>query len=288
MTTNTELSFSGWRPLRMHRPPHHGDDGKPKGGKPELPVIPAIRFFDNMSYIGDQFVGCFTIETSEGLILLDSLFNGERYEQILEQGLADLGYSGSDVKAILVTHGHTDHYGCAGYMQEKYGSKVYMSARDEDFAKDRNEFSPFGWMEFDADGHVEGGDVFALGDTSIQVASTPGHTPGCLSFVAPVYDEGRKHMAALWGGTGLPRTLEEKKTYRDSARAFSHVCDDLGVDVEIATHPFVDNSVERFEVVRNIFNGVANPFVIGREACRRYENMFLDWCLDAIRQQEQD
>ncbi|WP_297155664.1 MBL fold metallo-hydrolase [uncultured Ellagibacter sp.] len=273
---------TGWRTPNPHRPPHHDNDGKPKGGMPNLPVIPAIRFFDNVSYIGDQFVGCFAVETSEGLVLIDSLFPGERYEKIIENGLSDLGYSGDDVKAVLVTHGHSDHYGCAGYLQKKYGSKVYMSARDEDFAKDRSQFSPFGYMEFDADGHLSDGEQFTLGDTTIEAVSTPGHTPGCLSFLIPVYDEGRKHTAALWGGTGLPRDREMLSVYRDSCKKFTSVCDERNVDVEIATHPFVDNSVERFEVVRNIFDGVANPYVIGRNACRRYEDMFLNMALKAL------
>ena len=88
-------------------------------------------------------------------------------------------------------------------------------------------------------------------------------------------------MAALWGGTGLPRN-HELLQYRQSAISFSKLCDEKEVDVEIATHPFVDNRIERFEVVRSIVDGVANPYVIGRDNCRRYEQMFLNLCLRRI------
>lgn len=278
------VTYSGWRPLRPHRPPHHGKDGKPTGAVPELPVIPAIRFFDNLSYIGDQFVGCFVVETSDGLLLIDSMFPGPRWEGILEEGLAALGYQGRNIRSVLVTHGHSDHYGCAGYLRETYGAKVYMSAIDEDFARDKSKFSPMGYLEFPIDGHLEDGQDFVQGDTCVHIALTPGHTPGCLSFLIPVRDEGRPHMAALWGGTGLPRDPALLTEYLRSAQRFTQLCDQYQVDVEIATHPFVDNSVERFEVVRNIFDGVANPYVIGREACRRYEDMFTQLCKSKMEQ----
>ena len=40
-----------------------------------------------------------------------------------------------------------------------------------------------------------------LGDTTIQIVSTPGHTPGTLSYVFPVKHEGRPLMVAYSGGT---------------------------------------------------------------------------------------
>lgn len=274
--------YSGWRPIRGHRPPHLDKAGNATGGIPNLPIIPAIRFFDNLAYIGDQFVGCFVVYTSEGLILLDSLFPGQRNEQVLEDGLKALGLAGKDVKAVLITHGHGDHYGCAGYLQQKYGTKLYMSEIDEALARDRTLFSPSGYMEFPIDGYLADGQDFTLGDTTIHAVMTPGHTPGCLSFLISVYDEKRPHIAALWGGTGLPRDREMLFEYKKSAEHFMQICNERNVDVEIATHPFVDNSVERFEVIRNIFDGVPNPFVIGRAACMRYEKMFLGLCLNKI------
>lgn len=278
------LQYNGWRPIRTHRPPHIGANGRPTNEKLTLPVIPAIRFFDNLAYIGDQFVGCFVLYTSEGLCLIDSLEPGERSQGILEEGLHALGFTGEDVKWALITHGHADHWGCSGYLQERYGAKVIISEIDDAFAKDRTQYSPFGeFMDFPADKHVVDGETIFFGDTPVHCVFTPGHTPGCFSYIIPVFDEGRSHMAALWGGTGLPRDNREAlEQYRDSAQKFSHVCDEYHVDVEIATHPFVDNSTERFEVVRNIFDGVANPFVVGREACARYEKMFLDLCLKKL------
>ena len=44
----------------------------------------------------------------------------------------------------------------------------------------------------------------------------------------------------------------------------------------ISLPQFVDNSIERLNVIRNICNGVPNPFVIGKEAYKRYEQLFVE------------
>lgn len=275
---NTEFKYSGWRPIREHKPLHHGKDGKPTGGIPDVPVVPATRFFDNMSFIGDEFIGCFVIETSEGIMFFDCLWPGDRHAAIIEEGLKELGLDPADLKVILVTHGHGDHFGCSDHFRQKYGTKVYMSEVDEGFALNAPADVPGGPMTFHADGYLREGEPFVLGDTKVRIYSTPGHTPGCLSFIVDVYDEGRKHTAALWGGTGIPRKEEMKDVYLESALRFTQICDEEKVDVEIATHPFVDRTYEKLALCRNICDGVANPFVIGREACRRYEAMFVDLC----------
>lgn len=284
-------AYSGWRPIRDHRPPHH-QNGKPSGELPMLSVIPATRFFDNLSYIGDEFVGCFVLETTGGLMLLDCMFpdantaeeilnmpfESMHYANILENGLRSLGFDPMDVQKILVTHGHCDHYGNGDYYRRKYNCKVYMSKTDEAFGHDTTGPSPAGWLTWNADEYLTDGGSVTLGDTTVHTFATPGHTPGCMSFIFPVYDEGREHWASLWGGTGIPRASKWQQIYLDSCARYTSVCDKFGVDVEIATHPFTDNSKERLACCRNIVNGVANPYVIGRDACRRYEAMFADLC----------
>ena len=270
----THYNYSGWRPIRDHRPPHH-QNGRPGGSLPKLPVIPATRFFDNLSYIGDEFVGCFVVETSAGLLLLDCLFPDAntaeevlampfecmRYANILEDGLHSLGLDPKNIQKIMITHGHCDHYGNGDYYRKKYGCKIYMSKRDEIFGHDTTGPSPAGWLTWNADEYLTDDSTVTLGDTTVHCFSTPGHTPGCMSFILPVYDEGR------W-----------QQVYLDSCVRYTSICDKYGVDVEIATHPFTDNSKERLTCCRNIVNGVANPYVIGREACKRYEAMFADLC----------
>ena len=48
----------------------------------------------------------------------------------LLSGFQRLGLDPSQVKIVLVTHGHADHFGGASYFQEHFGSKVYVSPAD--------------------------------------------------------------------------------------------------------------------------------------------------------------
>ena len=263
-----------WRKPNPHRPPGGGPSHS------EAKDVPATRFFDRMSFIGNEWIGCFVIETSEGLIMIDCLEPEQRYVDMIETGAQQLGLDLNKLKAILITHGHFDHYGHADYFRSKYGAKLYMSAVDEADALSEKTWRPPGRvpLPFAMDGHIEDGDVFRLGDTAIHIVSTPGHTRGCLSFIIPVTDEGRPHLAALWGGTGVTRERSEQLDYLASSQKFRSICEQMNVDVEIATHPFVDQTPQRLAVCREIVDGVANPFVIGKEAALRYQDMFTQMC----------
>jgi len=117
---------------------------------------------------------------------------------------------------------------------------------------------------------VTDGQKLTLGDTSITIVSTPGHTPGGISLIIPVSDNGTKHMVGMWGGTGLPASIADNEKYSSSIDYFNKFTDAAQVDAEISGHPFVDNSVERMETLRNHKDGDQNPYVIGQDAYKVY------------------
>lgn len=244
---------------------------------------PATKFFDQLSFIGDSKYACYALETSEGIILLDCLALEPNHIGLIEDGFAALGLDLHQLKAILVTHGHGDHYGHADYFREKYGAKIYMSKVDYEYARaadDPYSWFPDGPLLWEVDGFIEGGEEFTLGDTTVTIAATPGHTMGCLSFIIPVTDEGRPHKIALWGGTGVPgKLLERQEVYLKSCDEFAKLTEELGVDGEITNHPFIDMTLPRLDIIRSIVDGVPNPFVLGKENYKYYENMFRDMCL---------
>lgn len=256
---------NGWRTRRAHVPPAPDQRNTP---------YPATKFFDNVSFIGTGWVGCFLIETSEGLMLLDCMEPGDA--GYIEEGIRSLGYDPADLKKILITHGHADHYGDANIFREKYGTVLYMSQIDQAYAMDPETPRPAFRtpMPYRVDRYLEDGEVITLGDTQVTAYFTPGHTPGGMSFTLKVYDEGRCHHAALWGGTGLPAQREDREIHLASYMKFSDICLGLGVDVALTTHPFVDNGLRRLDLVREIVDGVPNPFVLGYEGYHRFEEMY--------------
>lgn len=243
---------------------------------------PPTKIFDNLAFIGDETVNCFLLETSAGPVLIDLMWPGKKYRDIIENGLNAFCYKAEDISAILITHGHIDHYGDVEYFRRKSGAKIYMTETDFELAK---KFVPQKAVPADVDGvamelgkceFVEDMQNIVIGDTTVKAVLTPGHTPGGLSFIFPVYDEGRRHMAAMWGGNTVPSAEKDIYVFLESLDKFSRICDKLNVDVELSNHAFVDNPIERLNVIRNICNGVPNPFVIGKEAYKRYEQLFVE------------
>ena len=229
-----------------------------------------------MSFIGDEIVGCFVIETEKGIVLLDCMNPDERCIEIIENGFHDLALDIHDLHAIIISHGHGDHFGMAGYFKEKYGAMIYMSKTDFDFARNMPEHFPWKPVTFEVDCYLEDGAALDFGDIKIKAMHTPGHTAGCFSFIIPVTDEGREHCVALWGGSGIMPD-SNKADYYNSLVRFTKLCYEHKVDGEISTHPCLDMGLQRYKMVRDITDGMPNPFVLGEEEYHYYERRFYDY-----------
>ena len=72
-----------------------------------------------------------------------------------------------------------------------------------------------------------------LGDTTLTMHLTPGHTLGTISTLIPVRDNGVPHLAAEWGGTGFnfEHSRARFETYAASAQRFGNIVAQSG-----ATH----------------------------------------------------
>lgn len=100
--------------------------------------------------------------------------------------LAIAGKNDLQIDYIIATHGHPDHVCGNRELKEKTGAAIIMhTADDEFFGRDEvaNYFSMLGLEASPrADKTVDEGDVITIGDGSLKVIHTPGHTPGgiCL------------------------------------------------------------------------------------------------------------
>ena len=175
------------------------------------------KVFDNVYCIGSVSVVAWVIETSEGLILIDSMWD-DRDAKLIEEGIKGFGLDPKDLKYIILSHGHGDHYGGANYLRNKYAAKVVLTKTDTDLMYNLNTGanSPRS-PKTKVDIYSKDKDVIKLGDTSITILETPGHTAGCSSFIFPVKYKGKEYTAVLWGGTGLTKEKELVAKYKESA-----------------------------------------------------------------------
>ena len=258
---------------------------KPNDRAPEFgvvhPFIPTTKIFDNLSMISDSMVSCFLLETTDGLILIDAMEPGERFYDAIMKGIADIGYEPQDVKIILITHGHGDHYGRMGELKKATGAKLYMGRLEEELAKNQpvGRFPP---MDADADVYIEDGDDVVLGGTKVRCILTPGHTQGCFSFIIPVTDEGRPHKLGLWGGTGLLPGVSVFQ-YLDSLEKYNRICAAEGVDGAISNHPPCDDGAIRAQMCREIGDGLPNPYVWTTEIFLNYNKRFERMCQNMLK-----
>ena len=94
----------------------------------------------------------------------------------------------TDLKYILLTHGHFDHTSGVKEVMERYGAKLAISEEDAKMLKSAvHSLAAISRVPFDKtepDLILKDGDVITLGSIEIKVIATPGHTKGGLCFLA--------------------------------------------------------------------------------------------------------
>ncbi|MCL2406871.1 MAG: MBL fold metallo-hydrolase [Defluviitaleaceae bacterium] len=118
------------------------------------------------------------------------LWSGE--ESCKDCVIIDPGYDGAAISSaiagrglapthVLLTHGHYEHTGAIGYLRNKYPNiKVLSHSNDRDLLLDP--VKSFAFDKIEADGFFEDGDSILVGDATLLVLHTPGHTSGSCCF----------------------------------------------------------------------------------------------------------
>jgi metallo-beta-lactamase class B len=224
-----------------------------------------VKVFDNLYFLGMKEFSAWAVNTSEGIIIIDALFDYSVDDEVAE-GLKKVGLDPARIKYVIISHGHSDHSGGAKYLQDRYKARVLLSAADWDLLDRGRGTRPARDMV------ATDGQKLTLGDTTITMYITPGHTAGTLSYLIPVKDLGAPHLVAEWGGTAFnfPRTPENFKAYTASAIRFGDIAAKAGADVLISNHSEYDGSKTKIPALQSRKPGEPNPYVVGNDSVKRY------------------
>ena len=227
---------------------------------------PPAKVFDNLYFVGTKIHSAWALQTSEGLIVIDALFDYAVKDSVVE-GLRKLGLNPATMKYLIISHGHGDHHGGAKYLQDEFGPRVLMGAPDWDLVQ-KNPRDPIPRRDIAA----SDGQKLALGDTTVTLYSTPGHTAGTFSLIIPVKDGGRQHLLATWGGTAVGRNTPAAavQQYVDSAVRYRALLSKLGVEGIISNHTDYDSTIAKLQALAARKPGDRHPFLTGVESVRRY------------------
>ena len=232
-------------------------------------IVP-IKLFDNFYFVGTTIVGAFVIDAGDGLVMLDTGC-GETDAPLMVSDMKNLGLDPSNIKLIFISHEHFDHYGGVEYLKKNVcpNAKVALSLVGWNMLQT----VPLEWVYIgprpqSVDIYLTDGMKIMVGNTTFKIIATPGHSPGCMSFIIPTRDNGEAHMVGIMGGTAVWPTQLETKLYKSSIEYFKAFALAAKCDVGLRVH---SQEVD-FAALRTRKTGEANPLIIGTE---KFDTVYL-------------
>lgn len=190
-----------------------------------------------------RYVLVYALESDDGVTLIDAGWDTAEAWQALTEGLTATGHAITDVRGVLVTHIHPDHYGLAGRVREasgawvglhpddaallpaRYGSGVQGLLREmavflDNCGVPREELDTLAGASMpvvdyvrqtEPDRLISDGERLPLTGWELRAVHTPGHSPGHLCF----HDERRRVLFS--GDHVLPRITPNIGVHAQSA-----------------------------------------------------------------------
>jgi metallo-beta-lactamase class B len=239
------------------------------------------KVFDNLYFVGTKIHSSWALTTGEGIILIDTLYDYAADEAIVG-GMKKLGLDPATVKYVIISHAHLDHDGGAKLMQDRFGSRIIMGGPDWDMVEKSQNQYPHGKPKRDI--VATDGQKVTPGDTSVTLIATPGHTPGTLSMLFQVKDNGKPLTVAYSGGTAFnfPNDVPHFDTYIASQRKMAAAAAAANATILMSNHSEFDNAVTKIKMMAARKPGEPSPFEIGSDAVARYFKV-MDECAQVAR-----
>jgi glyoxylase-like metal-dependent hydrolase (beta-lactamase superfamily II) len=167
-----------------------------------MPVASFAEPAPGVLRMGTKLINWYLVADDGGVTVVDA--GAPAYRPQLEPGLAQLGRTLADVRAVVLTHGDADHKGFADKLRGEQGVPVHVHAADAELTRTgrgrKREAGFLPYLRYPATwrmiaAFVRGGrplhvgevETFADGDVldvpgRPRVIHAPGHSPGCVAF----------------------------------------------------------------------------------------------------------
>ena len=231
------------------------------------------KVFDDLYFVGGKVHSSWALTTRDGIILIDTIFPYNS-EELIVGGMQKLGLDPKQIKYIIISHAHTDHIGGAEILQKKYGARVVMGAPDWDTVeKYPNRYKT---MAPKRDIVATDGMKITLGGRTVTIWTTPGHTPGTLSYTFTALDRGRTVNVAYSGGTAFNFVnntpdpgIRNFQIYIDSQKKMAAKAAAVHATVLLSNHSEFDDAYNKNRMLAGRGKG-PHPYEIGEEWVQRY------------------
>jgi metallo-beta-lactamase class B len=231
-------------------------------------AFPAHHVIGNIYFVGSKSLGIYLVTTPQGDILINSGL--EASVSSIQQSVEKLGFHFSDIKILLISHGHFDHDAGSAAILRLTGAKYMVMEADVPVVESggKADFFYGGAAEnlyppAKVDRVLHDGDQVQLGSTVLVAHLTPGHTKGCTTWTMKVQDGGKTYDVVIVGspnvnpGYQLVNKPSYPKIAADYQRGF-RVLKALHCDVFLGAHGGYYDMEAKYARLKE---GAANPFI---------------------------
>ena len=196
--------------------------------------FPPFRIAGNLYYVGSQDLAAYLLVTPQGDILINS--NLKSSVPQIKHSVEALGFHFSDIKILLISHGHYDHCAGSARIKQLTGAKYEVMDADvsvvESGGKSDFQYASRPDMHFPpthVDRILHDGSSVSLGGTVLTAHLTAGHTKGTTTWTLDETEAGRSLHVVIVGSPNVNPgyKLIGNKTYPHIASDYQHGFDAL-------------------------------------------------------------
>jgi metallo-beta-lactamase class B len=238
-----------------------------------------MQAFDDLYWMGTPRTSSWVLTSNDGYILYDTqdVYDAE---DVLVGGLKKLGLDPAKVKYVIVSHGHAGETGGAYLFQSRYGSRIVMN--DWDMIEASVNGYPTGKPKRDI--APTDGMKITVGNRTITIRLTPGHTPGTISSIFEVHDNGKPLTVVYSGGTefNFPNDVPHFDQYLASERRLASLAAAAGATIVLNNQSQFNGAATKLRMLKDRHPGELHPLDVGADAVARYFRIE-DECAQAVR-----